>query len=100
MTRGIPIILLIICVVVIPTKGERPSTAPSGTLFNGWGITPAGTHVKISDLPLKMVFSPDRSTLVASCAGLNPALAIIDVKQQKVTQLIALERAFNGVIFS
>src|SRR5262245_37589427 len=78
---------------------EPPATAPS-VLFNGWGLTPAGTHSKINDLPLKMAFSPDRSTIAAVCAGLHPALAIIDVKQQKPTQIIPLERAFNGVAFS
>src|SRR5262249_44458469 len=32
---------------------------PDGNLlFNGWGVTRAGEHVRISDLPLKMVVSP------------------------------------------
>src|SRR2546423_340395 len=34
-------------------------------LFNGWGVTPAGEHVPISDMPLKLVVAPDGRTLAA-----------------------------------
>src|SRR6185437_7696191 len=49
-------------------QGPRPD---EHLLFNGWGITPAGQQVRISDMPLKMVVAPDGKTLVAVSAGYN-----------------------------
>src|SRR5438105_3954265 len=40
-------------------------------LFNGWGVTPAGEHVALSDMPLKMVVSPDGQTLAAVNGGFS-----------------------------
>ena len=40
-------------------------------LFNGWGVTPAGEHVRISDMPFKLVVSPDKKMLLAASAGYN-----------------------------
>src|SRR5205807_8592877 len=40
-------------------------TPGDNLLFNGWGITPAGKHVQISDLPLKMITSPDGKYLAS-----------------------------------
>src|SRR5438093_10202296 len=40
-------------------------------LFNGWGVTPAGDQVPVSDLTLKLVVSPDKKRLVAVNGGLG-----------------------------
>src|SRR5947208_3512544 len=51
-------------------EGLRPSDT---LLFNGWGVTPAGRHVRLEgDMPLKMVLSPDGRTLAASLGRLSP----------------------------
>ena len=45
---------------------ERAGLLPSeNLLFNGWGVTPAGAHVRVSDMALKMIVSPDKKMLVA-----------------------------------
>src|SRR5262245_32270844 len=52
------------------TRADTPATKPattSTTLFNGWRISPAGTHAKIESMPLKMLFSPDGKYLAAVC---------------------------------
>jgi hypothetical protein len=49
-------------------QGLKPTR---NLLFNGWGVTPAGQHVTISDLPLKMVVSPDKKMLLAASAGVQ-----------------------------
>jgi YVTN family beta-propeller protein len=79
-------------------QGLKPS---ENLLFNGWGITPAGQHVRISDLPLKMVVSPDKKMLVAASAGYNnPGLSLLDISSRKVAQFFPLERIWNGLAFS
>src|SRR3569833_2804823 len=35
-----------------------PELPKGNLLFNGWGLTPAGTHAEVSDLPLKMIIAP------------------------------------------
>ncbi len=70
-------------------------------LFNGWGVTPAGEHVRISDLPLKLVVSPDKKMLLAVSAGYNDTgLSLLDIKARKLTQFLPLAKIWNGLAFS
>ena len=79
-------------------QGLRPN---ENLLFNGWGVTPAGQHVTISDLPLKMVVSPDKKMLLAASAGFNdPGLSLLDIASRRVTQFFPLQRIWNGLAFS
>jgi YVTN family beta-propeller protein len=69
-------------------------------LFNGWGLTPAGTHEAISDLPLKMIIAPGGKVAIAVCAGFNkPGVAVIALADQKVAQFIRLPDTWNGLCF-
>src|SRR5207249_4876714 len=73
----------------------------SALLFNGWGLSPAGQHVRTTDLPLKMVLSPDGRTLAEVHGGFNQeGLTLIDVASRAVTQFSLLKSAWNGVAFS
>src|ERR671933_744032 len=73
----------------------------SALLFNGWGLTPAGRHVTTTDLPLKLVLSPDGKTLAAVHGGYNEeGLTLIDVERGSVSQFLPLKSAWNGVAFS
>ncbi len=80
----------------------RPNRLPGdGLLFNGWGLTPAGEQVDISDMPMKMIVAPDKKRLVTVSAGYNnEGLTIIDIASKKVTQYLAMASAFNGLAFS
>ena len=79
-------------------QGLKPN---ENLLFNGWGVTPAGQHVTISDLPLKLVVSPDKKMLLAASAGFNdPGLSLLDIASRRVTQFLPLERIWNGLAFS
>jgi len=80
------------------TSGMLPSDT---LLFNGWGVTPAGQHVKTSDMPLKMVVSPDGKTLVSIHGGFNDTgVTLTDLATKRVTQFLPLDRAWNGIAFS
>jgi YVTN family beta-propeller protein len=84
------------------TVRGRPGLRPDAhLLFNGWGITPAGTPVAISDLALKLVIAPDKKALVAVSGGFrNPGLTLLDIFGKRVTQFVPLAGAWNGLAFS
>jgi len=81
---------------------EAPGLRPNeNLLFNGWGVTPAGQNVPISDLALKLVVSPDKKMLLAASAGFNDTgLSLLDIASRKVTQFLPLQRIWNGLAFS
>src|SRR5215471_4589974 len=79
-------------------SGLRPDQS---LLFNGWGITPAGEQVATSDMPLKLVVSPDKHLIAAACAGFNnTGLALFDLSSRQVSQFLPLRKIWNGLAFS
>jgi len=85
-----------------PAVRERTGLTPGANLlFNGWGVTPAGQHVPISDMALKMIVSPDKKMLVAVSGGFNnTGLTLFDLATQKVAQFLPLKESWNGVVFT
>jgi YVTN family beta-propeller protein len=80
------------------TSGLRPGDS---LLFNGWGVTPAGSHVPMGDMPLKLVVSPDGKTLAAVTGGFNDTgLVLMDVATRTVRQRVPTKRAWGGLAFS
>ena len=81
---------------------QRPGLAPDkNLLFNGWGVTPAGEHVVVSDLPLRLVVAPDQKHLVAVHGGYNKhGVTLIDATTRQQTQFIPLGETWNGLAFS
>src|SRR5579884_2333582 len=78
--------------------GLRPNT---NLLFNGWGVTPAGNHVLVSDLALKMIVAPDQQHVIATHGGFNDeGVSVLDLATQKRTQFIPLDEAWNGIAFN
>jgi len=67
-------------------SGLRPG---NNLLFNGWGVTPAGEQVMISDMTLKFVVSPDKKMLLAASGGFNDTgLTLFNLADRRVTQFI------------
>jgi len=81
---------------------ERQRLVPNtNLLFNGLGLSPAGQHVRISDMPLKMMIAPDRKAVVAVCAGHNEqGVNIVSLDSSHERQFIPLKEVFNGLVFS
>src|SRR5581483_1475373 len=84
----------------IPTGPESVVQVKENLLFNGWKLTPAGRHVAINPLPLKMALSPDGQTLAAVCSGRWNGVALIDLTSEQTKQWVPLDRPFNGIAFS
>src|SRR5437870_954847 len=85
-----------------PEVRARPGLRPDANLlFNGWGVTPAGQHLPISDMALKMVIAPDKKTLAVVSGGFrNTGLTLLDISGRRVTQFLPLTEAWNGLAFS
>jgi YVTN family beta-propeller protein len=70
-------------------------------LFNGWGLTPAGEQLPVSDLALKLVVAPDRKRLLAVHGGFNKhGVTILDLAARKEMQFLPLAKSWNGLAFS
>jgi len=85
-----------------PTVRMRQGLKPDDRLlFSGWGVTPAGQQVPISDLPLKLVISPDKKMVVAATGGFNDTgLTLYDSEARRVSQFLPLPQVWNGLAFS
>jgi YVTN family beta-propeller protein len=84
-----------------PVRTRQHLTPDASLLFNGLGLSPAGQHVRISDMPLKMVIAPDRKAVVAVCAGYNEAgVNLVSLDGRRERQFISLKEVFNGLVFS
>ena len=69
-------------------------------LPNGWQLSPAGTSILLSTLPMNAALSPDEHYLAVTHAGMDkPALMLIDLNQQKVVQNITLKDSWLGIVF-
>jgi YVTN family beta-propeller protein len=85
-----------------PALRSTENLSPGATqLFNGWGITPTGEHTRISDMPLKMVVSPDKKFLLAASGGFNnTGLSVIDIATRQVKKFVPIPEVWNGLAFS
>ena len=85
-----------------PELRQRQGLHPGKSLlFNGWGVTPAGKQVLVSDLALKMVVAPDNKRVIATHGGFNnEGVTILDLNTEEQTQFFPLKEAWNGLTFS
>ncbi|MDB6024596.1 MAG: phosphoesterase [Verrucomicrobiales bacterium] len=85
-----------------PALREKAGLLPNeDLLFNGWGMTPAGTSVAMSDMALKLVVAPDHKRLVAVSGGFNnTGLTLLDPVDKHVTQFFPLRESWNGLAFT
>src|SRR3954468_16629028 len=95
-----PALLSLLALLHASAFAQEPVLPNEHLLFNGWGITPAGKHEPVSDMPLKMIVGPDGKVAVAVCAGYtNPGLAVISMAEQKIADFISLPHTWNGIAF-
>ncbi len=69
-------------------------------LPNGWWLSPAGTSIKLADLPMNAAVSPDQRFLAVTHAGVSkPELLLVNLKDRKVVQSIHLKDSWLGIAF-
>ncbi len=82
---------------------ERAGMIPGRNLLHtGWGVTPAGQHVRLNgDMPLRIIVAPDQRMLVSVGAGYNDhGVSLIDLKTRAIAQFLPLKECWNGLAFS
>jgi YVTN family beta-propeller protein len=69
-------------------------------LPNGWRIQPAGKHVRVGDLPLNLIQTPDSRYLIVTSNGLaRPSFSVIDIANWSVKSTMALDNAWLGLVW-
>jgi YVTN family beta-propeller protein len=107
LSRGLAAVFAALAVSAIAFGVFRVRTVgvqPDGSILipTGQTLTPAGSHIEVSDRPLGMVLSPDGRFLAVS-TGSNfsqRSIHIIDTKANAITQSIPVGDSFVGVAFS
>lgn len=81
---------------------KEPGKKAIGTLLpNGWTLTPEGTQIPVSDLPLNMVLSNDGRYLLSTTNGNGDQnIDVIDLQAGKIIQTITVGKSWLGIAFS
>ena len=67
-------------------------------LPNGWRIQPAGKHLRVGDMPLNLIQTPDSRYLIVTSNGLaRPSFSVIDIANWSVKGTMALDHAWLGL---
>ncbi len=79
-----------------------PGTTTRSTLLpNGWKLTPEGTQIPVSDLPLNMVLSNDgRYLLVTTNGNGDQTINVIDLNTNQSTQNVSVRKSWLGLAFA
>jgi YVTN family beta-propeller protein len=83
-----------------PPQAALPGNLTDGTtlLPNGWRLQPAGKHLRVGDMPLNLMQTPDSKYLVVTSNGLaRPAFSIIDLATWTVKSTMPLDNAWHGL---
>ncbi len=87
---------------VVPSPLPPSPDYVSGYLLpNGWKITPAGIHIDVGDLPLRIVISPDGKFLAATNNGDGEnGISLLDLEREIRANTVPMESAWLGLQFS
>lgn len=101
MIRRIGTILGIIFLAVCGASAQVPGAIGKRVLLpNGWWLSPAGSSIKLGDLPLNAAVSPDQRYLAVTQNGFsNPGVRLVDLRDHKVVQQIKLPDSWLGIQF-
>jgi YVTN family beta-propeller protein len=98
------IALAAIALIGAKVKQERKYLLPNKlsegrtTLPNGWRISPAGRHIKLSgDLPMKMIVTADDKLLVNTAGWHDHTVNVIDLKTEKIAQTFDVAKNWDGM---
>jgi YVTN family beta-propeller protein len=79
-----------------------PGNTATGTLLpNGWTLTPEGSQVPTSDLPLNMVLSNDGAYLLVTTNGNgDQTINVIDLRRGESAQTVSVKKSWLGLTFA
>src|SRR5438552_6089385 len=87
------------------TKQQRKYVLPDRinaegrtTLPNGWRISPAGRHIRLTgDLPMKMIVTADNKLLINTAGWHDHTVNVIDLKTEKLEQTFDVAKDWDGM---
>ncbi len=81
---------------------KQPGKAVIGMLLpNGWTLTPEGTQIPVSDLPLNLALSKDGRYLITTTNGQgDQTIDIIDLSAGKSIQTMSVKKSWLGLAFA
>jgi YVTN family beta-propeller protein len=81
---------------------KLPGKIARGTLLpNGWTLTPEGTQIPVSDLPLNMVMSNDGRYLLVTTNGYGPqTINVVDLNSGHSIQVVEVKKSWLGLVFA
>jgi YVTN family beta-propeller protein len=104
LSLSLPINLNIVLAQAKPktTPRQLPGKTTNGTLLpNGWTLTPEGTQVPVSDLPLNMAMSNDGRYLLVATNGWGPqTINVVDLTAGRSIQVIEVKKSWLGLTFA
>jgi YVTN family beta-propeller protein len=82
-------------------KAQLPGQMGNRVLLpDGWWLSPAGTSITLSTMPMNAALSPDEHFLAITHSGyLKPEVKLVDLKLKKVIQSIKLKDSWLGITF-
>jgi len=82
----------------VPPLGLGNQNDGTTILPNGWRLAPAGRHLKVGDMPLGVVQTPDSRYLIVTNNGLSrPSFSVVDIASWTVKSTMMLDNAWNGL---
>jgi len=70
-------------------------------LPNGWKLTPAGRHILIGELPLKLLVTEDENYAFTCNSGMGEnSVSLIDLKKEKEIQRLTVDKTWRGLAFN
>ena len=85
-----------------PPAASLPGDMSDGTtlLPNGWHIRPAGKHMRVGDMPLNLIQTPDSRYLIVTSNGLaKPSFSVIDITNWSVKSDLVVDSAWLGLVW-
>ena len=78
-----------------------PGKASAIKLPNGWSLSPAGTQIRLGDLPLNIAISPNLKYAVVTNNGQSTqSIQLISLSNQKVLETLEMKKSWLGLAFS
>jgi YVTN family beta-propeller protein len=83
-------------------RTDLPRATAEGVLLpNGWVLHPAGRQIPTGDMPLAMLWSPQKDYLLVTTGGYAPSRVLaIDTFNEQLQTSLTLDQTWEGLTFS
>ncbi|MCW3100407.1 MAG: beta-propeller repeat protein [Chthonomonadaceae bacterium] len=83
-------------------RTDLPRVTADGVLLpTGWVLHPAGRQIPTGDMPLAMIWSPEKDYLLVTTGGYAPSRVLaIDTFDEQLQTSITLDQTWEGMTFS